>query len=66
MQRKVGTLPKDTTSGPFADEWRRAFAEISNDIEEIDITPALSAAFSVKDPEELVRISTCMSVTEIG
>jgi Xaa-Pro aminopeptidase len=49
-------LPKDTTSGPFADDWKRAFAEISKDIEEVDITPALSAAFSIKDPEELVSL----------
>ncbi|KAJ5928022.1 FACT complex subunit s.t1.c16 [Penicillium verhagenii] len=54
--KKVGTLPKDTTSGPFADDWKRAFAEISKDIEEVDITPALSTAFSIKDPEELVSI----------
>ncbi|KAJ5641585.1 FACT complex subunit s.t1.c16 [Penicillium lividum] len=54
--KKVGTLPKDTTSGPFADDWKRAFAEISKEIEEVDITPALSTAFSIKDPEELVSI----------
>lgn len=52
----MGTLPKDTTSGPFADDWKRAFAEISKDIEEVDITPALSNAFSIKDPEELVSL----------
>jgi Xaa-Pro aminopeptidase len=51
----VGTLPKDTTSGPFADEWKRAFADISKEVEEVDITPALSAAFSIKDSDELVR-----------
>ncbi|KAJ5105144.1 hypothetical protein NUU61_002491 [Penicillium alfredii] len=54
---KVGTLPKDNASGPFADEWRRAFADASKEMEEVDITPALSsAAFSIKDPEELVSI----------
>lgn len=48
-------LPKDLTSGPFADDWKRAFADLSKDIEEVDIAPALSsAAFSVKDQEELV------------
>lgn len=56
QQKKVGTLPKDTATGPFADDWKRAFGDISKDVEEVDITPALSAAFAVKDPEELVSI----------
>lgn len=55
-QKKVGTLPKDTTSGPFADDWKRAFGDISKDVDEVDITPALSAAFAIKDPEELVSL----------
>lgn len=55
-QKKVGTLPKDTTSGPFADDWKRAFGDISKDVDEVDISPALSAAFAIKDPEELVSL----------
>jgi Xaa-Pro aminopeptidase len=47
-------LPKNTASGPFADEWKRAFAEISKEVEEVDIAPALSAAFAIKDSDELV------------
>ncbi|GLI81931.1 FACT complex subunit spt16 [Penicillium ochrochloron] len=54
--KKVGTLPKDTTTGPFADDWKRTFSEISKEVEEVDITPALSSAFAIKDPEELVSI----------
>ncbi|KAL2218345.1 global transcriptional regulator, cell division control protein [Thermoascus aurantiacus ATCC 26904] len=55
--KRVGTLPKDTASGPFADEWKRVFGDISKEVEEVDIAPALSsAAFSVKGPEELVCI----------
>ncbi|KAJ5169109.1 FACT complex subunit s.t1.c16 [Penicillium canariense] len=54
--KKVGTLPKDTTTGPFADDWKRAFSDISKEVEEVDITPALSTAFAIKDPEELVSI----------
>ncbi len=58
LQKKVGTIPKDTSSGPFADEWRAAFGEASKDVEEVDISPALSsAALSVKDENELVRFS---------
>jgi nucleosome binding factor SPN SPT16 subunit len=56
LQKKVGTIPKDTSAGPFADEWRAAFGEASKDVEEVDISPALSsAALSVKDENELVR-----------
>ncbi|KAE8348222.1 FACT complex subunit spt16 [Aspergillus coremiiformis] len=55
--KKVGVLPKDTAAGPFAEEWRRSFASIAQDVEEVDISPALSsAAFSVKDTDELVSI----------
>ncbi|KAI9729207.1 MAG: FACT complex subunit spt16 [Cirrosporium novae-zelandiae] len=52
--KKVGILAKDTSSGPFADEWKKAFGEISKDVEEVDISAALStAALSVKDESEL-------------
>ena len=55
LQKKVGTIAKDTSIGPFADEWRAAFGDASKDLEEVDITTALSiAAFSVKDENELV------------
>jgi hypothetical protein len=57
-QSKVGTLPKDvsTAQGPFADDWKKAFGEGLKDIEEVDISPALSAAaLSVKGPDELVK-----------
>lgn len=60
----MGTLAKDTTSGPFAEEWKRVFGEISKDIEEVDIAPALSSvAFSVKGPEELVSAFCSSPVT---
>ncbi|KAI1909363.1 FACT complex subunit spt16 [Ophidiomyces ophidiicola] len=52
---KVGVLPKDTSSGPFADEWKRTYSDISKNIEEVDIGPALSSVcFSVKSQEELI------------
>lgn len=48
-------MPKDSTSGPFADDWKRSFSDLSKEVEEVDIAPALSsAAFSVKDTDELV------------
>jgi nucleosome binding factor SPN SPT16 subunit len=51
----VGTLPKDASSGPFAEEWKRVFGDVSKEIEEVDISSALSSvAFSIKGPEELV------------
>jgi nucleosome binding factor SPN SPT16 subunit len=55
LQKKIGLLKKDTSSGPFIDEWNKSFAEISKDLEEVDIAPAISAAaLSVKDGEDLV------------
>jgi nucleosome binding factor SPN SPT16 subunit len=53
-QKKVGVLPKDTSSGPFIDEWKKVYSEISKDVEEVDIAPAISAAaLAVKDENEL-------------
>lgn len=55
VKKKVGTIPKDTSTGPFADEWKKSFSDISKDVEEVDISPALSiAALAVKDENELV------------
>ncbi|KAI9699299.1 MAG: FACT complex subunit spt16 [Candelina mexicana] len=52
--KKVGLLSKDLSSGPFVEEWKKSFGDISKDVEEVDIAPALStAAFSVKDENEL-------------
>ena len=69
-QKKVGTIAKDTSVGPFIDEWKKAFDEISKDVEEVDITSALSAAaLAVKDENELVRsisISSILTIFEIG
>ncbi|KAH6666749.1 FACT complex subunit-domain-containing protein [Halenospora varia] len=57
--KKVGVLPKDTSSGPFIDEWKKIYGDISKDVEEVDITPALSqAALAVKDENELRAIQT--------
>jgi nucleosome binding factor SPN SPT16 subunit len=48
-------LFKDVSSGPFIDEWKKVYADISGDVEEVDIAPALSAAaLAVKDQNELV------------
>jgi nucleosome binding factor SPN SPT16 subunit len=55
LQKRMGLLPKDTSSGPFVDDWKSIYAEISKDVEEVDIAPALStAALAVKDESELV------------
>ncbi|KAF8854754.1 transcription elongation complex subunit [Acephala macrosclerotiorum] len=52
--KKVGILPKDTSNGPFIDEWKKVYSNISKDVEEVDIGPALSsAALAVKDENEL-------------
>ncbi|EKD20925.1 uncharacterized protein L3040_005860 [Drepanopeziza brunnea f. sp. 'multigermtubi'] len=52
--KKVGVIMKDTSAGPFVDEWKKAYANIAKDVEEVDISPALSAgAMAVKDENEL-------------
>ncbi|EAQ92455.1 hypothetical protein CHGG_00690 [Chaetomium globosum CBS 148.51] len=57
--KKVGVLSKDTSKGPFVDEWKKALADNCKDVEEVDIAQALSAgAFSVKDEAELRAMRT--------
>ncbi|KAG7288656.1 FACT complex subunit ctc-2 [Staphylotrichum longicolle] len=57
--KKVGVLTKDTSNGPFIDEWKKTFANNCKDVEEVDIAQALSAgAFSVKDEAELRAMRT--------
>ncbi|KAI5286998.1 FACT complex subunit spt16 [Ascosphaera aggregata] len=54
--KKVGVLPKDTSSGPFAEEWKRLLNDLK-EVEPVDIAPALSThAFSVKSQDELVSM----------
>jgi nucleosome binding factor SPN SPT16 subunit len=54
-QKKLGVLLKDTSNGPFIDEWKKVYAEIADKVEEVDIAPAVSsAALAVKDENELV------------
>ncbi len=56
LQKKVGVLQKDPASGPFVEEWKKAYESVSDSLEEVDIAPALSAAaLSIKDENELVR-----------
>lgn len=56
QQNKVGTITKDTSTGPFAEEWRKVFGDILKDVEEVDIAMAISsAALAIKDENELVR-----------
>jgi len=58
---KVGVLSKDPAAGPFVDEWKAAFADIEKDVEQIDMSVALStAALTVKDEKELVGCSNSM------
>jgi len=59
LQNKVGVLTKDTSKGPFIDEWKKTFASNCKEVEEADIAQALSAgAFSVKDEAELRAMRT--------
>ena len=54
--KKVGVIAKDISAGPFVTEWKTAFGDISKDVEEFDISPALSAVMAVKDENELRAI----------
>ncbi|KAK4984929.1 FACT complex subunit spt16 [Elasticomyces elasticus] len=55
--KKVGVLAKDTSTGPFAEEWKRVYGDIAKEVEEVDIAGALSnTALSVKDEGELRTI----------
>jgi nucleosome binding factor SPN SPT16 subunit len=61
IQKKVGILPKDTSSGPFIDEWKKVYGNISKDVDEVDISAALSsAALAVKDENELVSLTNAL------
>ena len=55
--KKVGVITKDTSTGPFVQEWKTAFADISKEVEEVDISLALSTVMAVKDENELRAIS---------
>jgi nucleosome binding factor SPN SPT16 subunit len=55
--KKVGILSKEDPTGQFAEEWKTAFGAIKNDVEEVDMSIAIStAALSVKDEKELRAI----------
>ncbi|KAL6791688.1 FACT complex subunit domain-containing protein [Trichoderma camerunense] len=57
--KKVGVISKDTSKGPFVDEWKKVFAEHCKEVEEVDISTALSThAFSIKDESELRAMRT--------
>lgn len=54
LQNKVGTIAKDTSRGPFVDEWKKVFSEQCKDVESVDVSTALSThAFAIKDENEL-------------
>ena len=55
--KKVGVITKENSTGPFVQEWKTAFADIAKDVEEVDISLALSTVMAVKDENELRAIS---------
>lgn len=57
--KKTGVITKETSRGPFVEEWKKVFAEKCKDVEETDISLALStAAFAIKDETELRAMRT--------
>ena len=61
--KKVGVITKELSGGPFVQEWKTAFGEISKEVEEVDISPALSAVMSVKDENELRSVRNASHAT---
>ena len=52
-------MPKDGAIGPFVDEWRKTFEENCKDVEEVDVSVALSTyCLSTKDEIELRAMRT--------
>ena len=37
MQKKLGVISKDTSKGPFIDEWKKVFNDNCKDTEEVDV-----------------------------
>lgn len=63
---KVGVLSKDPAAGPFVDEWKAVFGEVEKDVEQVDMSLALSAAaLVVKDEKELVGYSYLMEADAV-
>lgn len=61
--KKVGVITKEMSGGPFVQEWKSAFGEISKEVEEVEISPALSSVMSVKDENELRSIRNAAHAT---
>jgi FACT complex subunit SPT16 len=54
-QNKVGVIANEPQKGAFADEWNLIWTSYKKDIDEVDVTLAIStAALSIKDENELV------------
>jgi nucleosome binding factor SPN SPT16 subunit len=57
--KTVGIIAKNNSTGPFADEWKKTFVQNCQDVEEVDISTALSTyALAVKDEVELRAMRT--------
>ncbi|KAI7860506.1 FACT complex subunit-domain-containing protein [Circinella umbellata] len=63
--KRVGVVEKDKFTGKNVDEWKKALQASGKSFENVDITPALSACFAVKDEEEIktMRMASRLSVS---
>lgn len=65
--KKVG-VPKEPAGqapAPFVQEWKTAFADISKEVEEVDISQTLSAVMAVKDENELRAINNASKASAV-
>jgi nucleosome binding factor SPN SPT16 subunit len=60
-QDKVGILAKDKFQGKFMTEWEDVYKLVKGDFEEIDVSPGVAMAMSVKDDEEQVLMLWVMN-----
>jgi nucleosome binding factor SPN SPT16 subunit len=57
LQKKVGVLAKDKFQGKFMTEWDESYSPVKPSLDEVDISPGIAMAMSVKDEDEQVSTS---------
>jgi nucleosome binding factor SPN SPT16 subunit len=65
LQKKVGILAKDKFQGKFMAEWEECYKVVKGNFEELDVSPGIAMAMSVKDEEEQVCFLPAIANIEI-
>ncbi|KIV92656.1 hypothetical protein PV10_03929 [Exophiala mesophila] len=56
--KKVGVIQSPEVHGPFPEEWWKTLGDISKDVEQVDISSAISSVLALKDETELRNMRT--------